>query len=276
MFKLLKWIVAGGLLVAVASVAVFGTHALSYVRTAAHSIREGVHDQIPVEFELRRAAQLIREIEPQIHTAKRDVAQAEVDLERVEDEVRRLEERVSIDERRLENASSAMSAEAQTASLSEGVIRQRRREEYRLKHVLETHKNNVALLEGKRALIERQQKAVFAAGERLDAVRAEKARLEELISQLKTQKRQLDALAASRQSQDLTLDDTALGRARDVLERVKNRLDVAQKMLEGELSFPTESDEIVQVSPGEDVVGEVQAFLAERRRSGRPEALRVR
>jgi chromosome segregation ATPase len=259
MFKLIKWITVGGLGAMVVGFVMFGTHAPSYLATVASQFREGVHDQIPIEFELRRAEQLIRDIDPQLAGAKRDVAQAEVDLERVQTEVVRLEQQIDRDEKRLRRTVEGLDGEVANAAFAPT---SRRRAEQRLQHAFETHKNNVELLNGKRALIERQENAVFAARERLDAVRAERARLEELVSQLKTQKRQLDALAASRDAKELQLDDTALGRARDVLERVQNRLDVAQKMLESELWVELEPETVADLEPGQDVVAEVRAYFS--------------
>ena len=77
------------------------------------------------------------------------------------------------------------------------------------------------------------------------------------MTRLKTQKRQLDALAAS--SRTIQLDDTALGRAREVLDEVKNRLDVAQRMLEDELFFEPEG----AGGPRRDIVSEVRRFLSD-------------
>jgi DNA repair exonuclease SbcCD ATPase subunit len=252
MFKFVKWIAIGAISVAAGGYLLFGSHVGSYIGTAAGQIRQGISESIPVEFELKRAENLIREIEPQLHEAKREVAQAEVDLENVRDDVDRLESEVDLGQRRLKTVSSALGGQAAGVQLASY---DRTRVQLDLERSFDAYKNHVALLKGKRALIERQERAVAAARMRLDAVRAEKARLEDLVAALKTQKRQLDALAAS--SKSFELDDTALGRAREVLEEIKNRLDVAQRMLEDEVF----AGEVTGATSDRDIVREIQTYF---------------
>ena len=132
------------------------------------------------------------------------------------------------------------------------------RVEMDLERTFESYRNNVAMLKGKRALIDRQSHAVAAARTHLDAVRSEKARLQDMIAALKTQKRQLDALAAS--STHISLDDTALGQAREVLNEVKNRLDIAQKMLEDDIFF---EGPVAAYKSNRDIVGEIAKYFAD-------------
>ena len=254
MFKFLKWIAIGTVAVGAGGYLLFGSHIGSYIGTAANQIRQGISDSIPIEFELKRAANLVREIEPQLFDAKREVAQAEVDLERARDEVERLERDVKSGELRLRTASAAMSGEGASYQLASY---DRTRVQLGLERTFDSYKNNLALLKGKRGLIERQERAVAAARVRLDAVRTEKARLEDMIGALTTQKRLVDAQAAS--SRSLEIDDSALSRAREVLDEIKNRLDVAQRMLEDEV-FPGEG---ASAALNRDIASEIEAFFAE-------------
>lgn len=253
--KLIKWTAIGVIGASAAGFFLFGDHAFSYLSTAANSIREEVNDQIPIEFELKRAEALIREIEPQIQEGKRQVAQAEVELENLEEEVERLEHAVSRGENKLRAVSSRLGgdvADVQLTSVSQ------HRVELDLERTFDTYRNNVALLDGKRALIERQAKAVAAARAHLDAVRSEKGNLVDTIATLKTQKRQVDALAAS--SRNFELDDSALGRAKEVLAKVRKRLDVQQRLIEDEIYFDaglTDDDR-----PRRDIVAEIHEHFS--------------
>ena len=107
-----------------------------------------------------------------------------------------------------------------------------------LSRTKDSYVNNVAILKTKRALIERQTRAVGAAKERLAAVRYERAAMEDQVRALKTQKMQVEALAAT--SSRFDLDSTALSQAKEVIAGVRKRLDVAQRMLENDLSFQGE------------------------------------
>ena len=237
MLKLVKWTLIGGVGVAALGFFLFGDHAASYLSTMTGSVREHVRGNIPVEFELKRAEKLIKAIDPEIDTCKRDVARAEVELENLTQDVIRLEDDVSKAEKKLRNNSnilvSAGGGQLQVTLASHDLSK--RRVEMDLERTFEVFKNNVALLRGKKALIDRQSKAVTAARARLDAVRTEKGRLEDTVATLKTQKAQLDALAAGARRFDL--DDSNLSKAKEVLTEVKKRLDVAQRMIEDDAFF---------------------------------------
>lgn len=253
MFKLLKWGAIAGLVAVGGAFFLFGTQAGSYVRTAAGSLRDGIHDQIPLDFELRRAAKLIDEIEPQLRDAHREVAQAEVDLANTQREVESLQEQVADGHAQLRAVSASLaegSGEVRLASW------ERSRVQFNLERNFEQHKHSVGLLEAKRTLLERQQRAVVVARSHFEAVRAEKERLEGMIAQLRAQKRQLDAMAAS--SKKFELDDSALGDAKELLDQIKNRLDVAQRMMEDEMFFDAE-EEGARSNP--DIAREVQTWL---------------
>ncbi|MDA0373421.1 MAG: hypothetical protein O2865_06520 [Planctomycetota bacterium] len=254
MLKIIKWTVLGTVVLLAGGFLLFGTHLGSYVGTAVHEARRGVSETIPIEFELERARDLIEAIEPELHEARREVAQAEVDLQNVRNEVERLEVDVEVGARKLRNVSTSLCADESGINLTSF---DRRRVEFDLERTFDTFRNQEALLSGKRALIERQERAVEAARQRLDAVRIEKARLEDLVATLTTQKRQLDALAAS--SRTIELDDSALGRARDVLNDIQNRLDVTQRMLEDEVYLGAEPTAVIS---GRDILSEIEAHFA--------------
>lgn len=253
MLKILKWTVLGTVVLLAGGFMLFGNHLGSYLGTAVHEARRGVSDAIPIEFELERARDLIEAIEPELQDARREVAQSEVDLQNVRDEVERLEVDVELGARKLRAVSTALCANESATQLTSY---DRRRVEVDLERTFDSFRNQEALLSGKRALIERQERAVDAARQRLEAVRVEKARLEDLVTTLTTQKRQLDALAAS--SRTFELDDSALGKARDVLSDIKNRLDVTQRMLEDEVYVG--ADPLSDIS-GRDILSEIEAHF---------------
>lgn len=260
-FKLIKWTALGLAGSAAAAFFVFGEHTGSYLGTVASSMRESVRGKIPVEFELKRAERLVGEIDPQIENCRRDVARAEVELADLEQQIEDLSVAVSRDERKLKAGREVLA----TASVQQPVYElagkryDRQRVELDLARTLETHKSNVTILRGKRALRERQTQAVDAARTRLDAVRSQKTRLEDQIATLKLQKRQQDAMAAT--SSRFDLDDSALSKAKEVLSRVKKELDIAQRVIEDDL-FHSQGI-ATELPAGVDVVKEIDTFFAE-------------
>src|SRR5690349_14777317 len=80
-FRLIKYgvltLAAGALVVSL----LFGGEALSYVRTSGKSMRQSLNDRIPVEFQLRRARDLLGDILPEMQANVRVIAQQEVEIE---------------------------------------------------------------------------------------------------------------------------------------------------------------------------------------------------
>lgn len=272
--KTFKWMILGGAVLGGAGFLFLGTDFPSYVGTMASSVRESVTGQIPVEFELKRAEGLIRQIDPQIDTCKRDLARAEVELEHLHESVAHLERVVDGEEKKLRAGARLLSGEPVEAGATHAVALAadtgaRRRVSADLQRTKDSYVNNVAILKAKRALIARQERAVEAAKQRLFAVRTEREALEDQVRSLKTQQQQIEALAAS--SQRFDLDSTALSQAKEVISTVKKRLDVAQRMLENDMVFHGDDPTLVTVEQ-RDVVAEIHELFADGGAAGGPDA----
>lgn len=236
--KTFKMLLLGSLALGGAGFLFLGTDFPSYLGSMASSVRESVADKIPVEIELRRAEDLIRKIDPQIDTCKRDLARAEVELEDLQESVVHLEKVVTAEEKKLRVGAALLREEDGAGVRLAADYGARRRVSADLSRTKDSYVNNVAILKTKRTLIERQTRAVGAAKERLAAVRYEREALEDQVRALKTQKMQVEALAAT--SNRFDLDSSALSQAKEVISGVRKRLDVAQRMLENDLAFQGE------------------------------------
>lgn len=259
--KTFKWMILGAAVLGGAGFLFLGTDFPSYVGTMASSVRESVTGQIPIEFELKRAEGLIRQIDPQIDTCKRDLARAEVELEELHQSVARLDKVVEAEEKKLRTGARLLSDTGTNGTHAVALAADtgaRRRVSYDLQRTKDSYVNNTAILRAKRALIERQERAVEAAKQRLVAVRTEREALEDQVRSLKTQQQQVEALAAS--SQRFDLDSTALSQAKEVIAAVKKRLDVAQRMLENDMVFHGEPEALAVDE--RDVLEEIHELFA--------------
>ncbi|HZN40601.1 MAG TPA: hypothetical protein VFD82_17490 [Planctomycetota bacterium] len=258
--KTLKWMLLSGAVLGGAGFLFLGTDFPSYLGTMASSVRESVTGAIPVEIELKRAEGLIRQIDPQIDRCKLDLARAQIELENLQNSVTHLEKVTGAEEKKLKVGAKLLSgdgtAEVMLASDSGA---HRRRVNADLARTKDSYVNNVAILKVKRALIERQTRAVEAASQRLEAVRTERGALEDQVATLKTQKMQVEALTA--QSKRIDLDDSALSQAKEVIKNVKERLDVAQRMLENDMVFQGEDPVEVAVEQ-RNVLKEINELFA--------------
>ncbi len=243
--KTFKWMLLSGAVLGGAGFLFLGTAFPSYLGTMASSVRESVVGQIPIDIELKRADGLIRQIDPQIDTCKRDLARGEVELEELQQSVVRLEKVVDGEEKKLRVGARLLAGDGATEVQLAADFGARRRVSADLGRTKDSYVNNTAILKAKRALIERQARAVDAAKQRLVAVQCERVALEDQVRSLKTQQLQVEALAAN--SQRFDLDSSALSQAKEVITMVRKRLDVAQRMLENDMVFQGEDPTEVAV-----------------------------
>lgn len=259
MRKLIKWTLLSAVVLGVGGYFFLGRNAFSYAETAIQDLKGSVRSNVPIDFELKRARNLIEKIDPEIEDARRDVARAEVEFEGLQDDVRRLDQAIVKNEGRVKRLREFVGASedgAVTATVSYtsmppvGVVRSD------LARTFDLYKNQIELRESKQRLIERQAHVLEAARTKLHAVRSERQNVADLVSKLETRKRQLDAMAATARRFDI--DTSALGEARELLDEIKKRLDVSQKMIQESVYYGAD----LQVAdPGRDVVSEVDRFF---------------
>ena len=269
--KTFKFMLLSGAVLGGAGFLFLGTDFPSYVGTMASSVRETVVGQIPVDIELKRAESLIRQIDPQIETCKRDLARAEVELEELQESVQRLEKVVGAEEHKLKVGARLLRDDSDGSVTLAADFGARRRVSADLGRTKDSYVNNVAILKTKRVLIERQGRAVDAAKERLNAVRNERVALEDQVRALKTQQMQVEALAAH--SNRFDLDSTALSQAKEVINGVRKRLDIAQRMLENDMVF--QGDPLEVAVEQRDVVKEIEDLFASARSESAPHAITI-
>ena len=88
--KLAKLGVLSVVTIGLAGALVFGRDAFSYVNSSMRSARSAVKDAVPVEFQLRRARDLVDDIIPEMHANIRLIAQQEVEISRLSKDISRL------------------------------------------------------------------------------------------------------------------------------------------------------------------------------------------
>jgi peptidoglycan hydrolase CwlO-like protein len=227
-----KKLMIGGVVLGVVAFLVLGPALLSHAGQALSWARSKVEHSVPIEYELERAEALIDGILPEIEACKQVVAQEQVEIRYLEEESARLGKRQTEERGRIHVRNAALKDQAHEVLVA-GRSWPRARIETDQVRALDAYKRNEALLESKRRLLEARRGSLEAAVARLSAVCSEKTSLEMTVEQLRAQLRQTQALEATTRS--VALDDSNLGRAKELLERCRKRLDVAQQMLENDV-----------------------------------------
>ena len=76
----------------------FGRDAVSYVTTSVGQLHQQVKDNVPIEFELERARNMIKDIQPEIRNSMHLIAKEEVKIEELREQIGNLETQLAKDE----------------------------------------------------------------------------------------------------------------------------------------------------------------------------------
>ncbi len=229
MFKLIKWVVIGGVALVVGGGLFFGRDLLSYATSSGKIIRTTVKETIPVQFEIQRARDLLEDLIPEMHANLRLVAQEEVEVASLEKEVVRERDAVGQERGRVQKMRQDISIRpASTGSVEsdEAVeILSQRFERFRTAEML---------LSGKEKLLSNRRKSLQAAIHRLEKTRLARV---ELAAQIEALEGQFRLIQAQGTSSDLRINETKLAQTQRLLADLRKRLEVAQRVLEREAQF---------------------------------------
>jgi hypothetical protein len=256
MRKLIKWTFLSTV-VLVGAGFFFLDDPCSYFTTAIHDVRASVRGKVPLEFELKRARNLIRQIEPQVTESRTDVARSEVGMEHLQSEIQGLRAAVANGEVKVRKLRAVISGGQFTpASYRTDYAEVKMRQN--LIRSFDLLKSRTRLLKSKEALYSRQVQVLTASREKLMAIRAEKQNLEDLVTNLDAQKRSNDAMAAA--ARNFTWDTSPLGKARKLLDSIETRLRVQAKLIQEDLYDVAGIPEATQ-DRQRDILKEVDTYI---------------
>lgn len=256
--RIIKWGIRGGVmaaLVAGAAVAMQTTGVGSYVFSGGKYMKEAMADSVPIEFELRRARDIIDDLIPEMHANIRLIAKEEVEIESLETELVAASARADEHRVKLAGLRDVLRADHVRYVIA-GRSYSHVHLERDLARRLEQCQNAADILAGKERLLENRRTALDAAQRSLAETQRAK---EELTAQVATLESQFRLVQASSVGTEFELKATKLASARRLLKNIKKRLDVAQRVLEKEQYFvdfvPTETE------PDEDLLDQVDSYL---------------
>lgn len=248
--SLVKKGVLGAVLGAGALYLAFGTSAPSYVRTAFKGVRNSVKEGVPVEFEIRRAREEVANLEPAIKRNIAEIAQADVDVKDLSDEVAAtkanlakekakmlsLRERLDSGNFRLASGSTVTADEVKTE----------------LAGRLDSYKVAAKILENKEATLKAKQKSLEAAKVQLQQMAASKKQLMTKIDEIEARHK---AIQVTKESRDFNFDDSALSSVKQTVSELAKRLDRESRIAEIEGKYSNGLP--ISNEPGRDVAKEI-------------------
>lgn len=242
----------------------FGRDTFSYLRTSAAAVRGAVRTSVPVEFEIQRARQMIRDLEPEVRRNMHAIAKDEVELKHLEERIARLEARLAKEKEDILRLKSDLASGQGKESFEYGgrkyTAAQVRQD---LANRFERYKSGEAALAQWRKLQQTREQSVEANRQRLEGMLAARRQLEVEVERLEAQRQML---AAVETTSETVLDDSQLGRVKELIDDLRTRLEVSEKLLATE---GTMQGEIPLHGPaGDDILDEVERYFTASRAGG--------
>lgn len=235
---------------------VFGTDLFSYVSSSARSVQTAVKDSVPLEFELKRARDLLEDIIPEMQANIRLIAQEEVEVAGLKTDIAQCEQSAREQRVRVAKLREALSTDQPKFQFA-GLTYTRRQVKEDLARQFDRLKESELVLAGKQRLLTTREKSLSAAMEIVERTRSQKAQLEDQIEALEAQHRLVKAASVGSQ---FHVDHSKLAQTEKLIREIKKRLDVAERVLSHEARFvePIQVDVISET----DLVAEVDNHLS--------------
>jgi chromosome segregation ATPase len=229
-----KWAVCGTVGLAMLGGLLFGKDIISYARSSAKGVRAAVKDSVPIEFELRRARDLLEEIIPEMQANIRRIAEDEVEVANLKDEIAKNKDALNGEQGKIKTLRVVLEQpRAQYAFAGRTYSHDEVKQD--LAGRFERLKENEVVLASKVRLLEQREKSLDNARQLLAKTTGEKRVLESKIEALASQYRLVKAAAVG--STNLQMDNSKLAQTEKLIAQIQKRLDVAERVLAHESKF---------------------------------------
>lgn len=253
---MIKKIVISTLLLGLIGGLTVGGDAFSYLSTACNRAGDTVQRAVPVEFQIDRARQMVRDLAPEVRRSMEVIAKEEIALERLAEQIDAQSTKAEKSEREIMRLQSDLSGTRDvfryaghsydrsevTEDLSRRFVRHKVADET-LSHLQDMQRARTANLD--------------AARQKLTAMIAAQKKLETDILNLDAKRQLVEVAQAS--SDVVALDESQLSRAKVLITDIRSRLDVASRLANADTTFPGE----IQLDPidSQDVQEQVAAYF---------------
>ncbi|TWU62945.1 hypothetical protein [Crateriforma conspicua] len=240
-----KMLIAGGALALLSSLSI-GVPFWSYAKCGFNSVSTAASDAMPLEWELKRARQMIHDLQPEIEANAHRIAREKVETARLAKQLEDTESRLAKsksdiarlhDDLQQDSVVYAYGGRTYTSAQVKADLTNRAKR----------HQTRQATADKLRQMLSAREASLQAAQQQMDAMLNARRQLEVEVENLQAR---MSALRVAQTNSQLNLDDSRLAQTRDLLDEIATRIDVQEETLavdveyfgEIDLDQPTEAD----------------------------------
>jgi chromosome segregation ATPase len=228
-----KKVVLGSLVALGVGGFVLGKDLWSYVRTGAHSVRQAVKAEVPVEFEIERARNLVDRLIPDIRQCMHVIAEQQVEVEHLSQEIARRDDEIRQQKAEMLALRNDLGTGRSTFQYASHTYTQHdvKRD---LASRFERFKAAEEILAADRKILVAREQNLTANQDKLTGMMQAKKELEVKLEQLQAR---METIRAAETVSTLAIDDSNLSHARQLINDLNKQLDVKQRVLDAEGRF---------------------------------------
>lgn len=232
---------------------VFGRDVVSYARTWGNSVRQTVKKEVPVEFEVARARELIENLIPDIKNCMHVIAEQEVDAEHLTAEISRKESDLAAHREVIQTRTADLKI-GQSSYVYAGHTYTSEQVRADLAKRFDRFKIAEETVKKERQVLEARQKALNANREKLDNMLAAKTDLSLQLEQLEAR---VKAVQAAETVSTVSIDDSELNRAKKLIRELNKQIDVREKVL----ATDTVMSDLIPATPRQSVPNDLESQI---------------
>ena len=234
-----------------------GTGLGSYARTGYTQVKGYVAGQVPIEFELKRAKQLLGELTPTIQKTFKSVIAEKFHIGRLQAEIERADqnlkqEQVAIMALRDHLAKGLTSYTIGSDNYSAGEMRAE------LNRRFNSFRRVDRSLQAKRQSLATQKAALLAAQDKYDGLVESKERLENEVAELEARHKMIEAQKVANRFE---IDDSCLSEVRQVIDKLDEQLAIEAELTQQEGNLVKRIP--VENLPPSDLVEQVDQYFGD-------------
>jgi predicted nucleic acid-binding Zn-ribbon protein len=215
---------------------VVGSRLGSYVSTSCERVAEAVEGSVPMEFQIDRARNMVRDLEPEIRRSMHVIAKEEVAVEQLDARIDTAEGAAAKDRSELMRLQSDLQTGERTFRYA-GHTYTAHEVKDDLTRRFTRFKTADATLESLRQMRDARQRNLDAAREKLTAMIAAQRQLQVEVENLEAK---LKLVEVAQASSDFQFDTSQLAQAKQLMTDIRARLDVAARLADADTSFQSE------------------------------------
>jgi regulator of replication initiation timing len=227
----------------------------SYVSTGYRRAADSVEQSVPMEFQIDRARNMVKDLEPEIRRSMHVIAKEEVEVAELDKRLETAVENAEKDKKEIMQLQSDLSSGKSVFRYAGHTY-----SEEQVKEDLARRFNRYKTVDGTIESLEQmrnaRQRNLDAARQKLTAMIAAQRQLQVDVENLEAKLKLVEVAEAS---SDFQFDDSHLAQAKQLITDIRTRLDVASKLANADTNF---QDEIpLDETDAEDVTEQVAEYF---------------